>query len=410
MFRFGSMLSRFWNMLHKQSLDRDLHSELQTHVDLLTEENIRRGMDPKEAAHAARREFGGLEQTKELYREQRSLPFLEALLHDLRYALRVLRKSPGFTAGAVSTLALGIGVNAAIFGLVDSVLLRALPFREPERLVHIWTTDAGGDLHTPSPPEYLALRKNSSSFEEITGTGWADYFYGDGESAWENLSGFLVTANWLPTLGIQPILGRNFFDEEQLAGRDTVVILSYGCWRTRFNADPRIVGKQISLNRRTVTIVGVLPGSIGPYYEDMEIFAPLVLDAYASQGKLRAGIVRVRIVARLKPGVTLEQARSETEVIAEQLRRPRAPADRSGHLVIESFTEEFRHPGPTSQNARRGLWIMEGVAGGVSLIAGVNCARLALVRGVEAIEAVGVRAALRCSLLVVDRQLLIEST
>jgi putative ABC transport system permease protein len=401
--------SRLRGLFRKRHLDRDLDAELRAHLGMLAEENIRRGMSPAEASYAARREFGGVEQAKELYHEQRGLPFLETLLQDVRYALRLLGKSPGFTAVAVLTLALGIGANAAIFGLVDSALLRALPFREPERLVHVWKTDAGGDLHTPSPAEYLGLQKNSRSFEEITGSGWADYFYGDDESAWQSLPGSLVTANWLPTLGIQPILGRNFFEEEQVAGQDTVVILSYGCWRARFHADTHIVGKQISLNRRTVTIVGVMPQSIGRYYEDIEIFAPLILDAYASQGKLRAGTVRVRIVARLKPGVTLDQARSEAEVIAQQLRGPRPEADRSGHLVVQDFTDEFRHLGPTSQNARRGLWMMAAAAGVVLLIACANVASLLLARGVKRYREIAVRAALGCSRQRMIRQLLTES-
>ncbi len=410
MSRLRVIFSRFRGTFLRAGSEEQLHCELQAHLEALTQENIARGMSLEEARYAARREFGGLEQTKENYRDRRGLPFLETLLNDVRYALRLLRKSPGFAAVAVLTLALGIGVNAAIFGLVDSALLRSLPFRQPERLVHIWTTDAGGDLHTPSPQEYLTLRKNTRSFEEISGTGWADYFYGDDESAWENLSGLLVSTNWLPTLGFQPILGRNFFEEEQLAGRDGVAMLSHGCWRTRFHADPHIVGKQISLNRRPVTIVGVLPQSIAPYYEDIEIFAPLVLDTYASEGKLRAGAVRVRIVARLKPGVTLDQARSETEVIARQLRGPGASADRSGHLVVEDFTEEFRHPGPTRQNARRGLWMMACAAGVVLLIACANVASLLTARGVKRHREVALRAALGCSRRRMVRQLLTEST
>jgi predicted permease len=396
-------------LFSRRRLYGELSEEIRGHLEEKIEELAASGMSRKEAAAAARRQFGNITLIEEDSRTIWRWPSIESFFMDVRYGLRTLRRSPGFTAVAVLTLALGIGANAAIFGLLDSALLRALPFRDPERLVHVWTTDAGGDLHTPSPPEYLALRKNSRAFEEISGTGWADYFYGDSEFAWQNLSGFLVTTNWLPTLGIQPILGRNFFAEEQLAGRDTVVILSYGCWRTRFRADPQIIGKQVSLNRRTVTIVGVLPQSIAPYYEDIEIFAPLVLDVYASQGKLRAGIVRVRIVARLRPGVTLDQARSETEVIAQQLRGPQAPADRSGHLVVENFTEGFQHPGPTVQNARRGLWMMVGAAGVVLLIACANVASLLLARGVKRHKEIAVRASLGCSRGRMIRQLLTES-
>jgi MacB-like periplasmic core domain len=212
-----------------------------------------------------------------------------------------------------------------------------------------------------------------SDFVQIAAAEWADYFYGDGPVT-ENLAGLLVSPNWLPTLGVQPLLGRNFRDEEQIAGQDAVVILSYDCWHTQFHADPSIVGKQIVLNRRPVTVIGVLPQSLGPYYEELNIFAPLVLDSYASQGNVRAGKMRVQIIARLKPGVTLGQARSEAEVIAVQLRNPRAPAGRSDRLVVENFGEMLRHPGPTMQNAHRGLW-MTAVASGVVLL--VACASVA---------------------------------
>src|SRR6266852_5759640 len=250
-----------------------------------------------------------------LFRRSNVEAELETTIHDIRYAIRMLRKSPGFTVVAIFTLALGIGANSAVFGLVDSSLLRALPFREPERLVHVWTTDAVGDLHTPSPSQYLAIQKNGKSFEQVTGAGWSDFFYENGQSTGESLSGFLITPNWLPTLGIEPFLGRNFVDGEQAPGRDAVVILSFGCWRTRFHSDPHIAGKQINLNRRPVTIVGVLPQSLGPYYEDIDVFAPLVLDSYIEYGNVRSGMIRVQVTARLAPGVTLDQVRSETEVI-----------------------------------------------------------------------------------------------
>src|SRR5439155_954406 len=190
---------------------------------------------------------------------------------------RTLQKNPGFTVVAVVTLALGMGANAAIFGLVDSAFLRGLPFREPDRLVQIGTVEPDHDWHTPTPTQYLAVRKESSSFEQVAAAGWADYFYDADDSVSQNLPGFLVTSNWLSTLGVQPLLGRDFREEEQIAGQDAVVMLSYDCWHTRFHADPQVAGKQIVLNRRPVTVIGVLPQSLGPYYQELEIFAPLVL-------------------------------------------------------------------------------------------------------------------------------------
>jgi len=405
-----AILIRFAAFFCPGNRDSDFDSEMQSHLAMHIEDNLRSGMTPQQARREALLKLGGLEQTKELYRDRRSLPFLETLLQDLRFGARTLRRSPGFAVVAILTMALGIGVNAAIFGLLDSTLLSISHFRQPERLVRVWTTDAGGDLHTPLPAQYAALRQFSHSFEQVSGTGWGDNFYGSDESGWQNLPGLLVSSNWLPTLGIQPLLGRNFLDEEHAAGRDTVVMLFYSCWRTRFHGDPNVVGKQMVLNRRTVTVVGVLPQSMGAYYGDVDILAPLVLASYESLGRLRvAGSARVRIVARLKLGVTLEQARSETETIAAGLRGVRAPTDRGGHLVVEDFAEEFRHPGPTRQNARRGLWIMAAAAGVVLLIACANVASLLLARGVKRHREVALRSALGCSRARMIRQLLTES-
>ncbi len=272
--------------------------------------------------------------------------------------------------------------NATIFGLVDTAQLSVLPLHEPERLVHVWTTDAGGDLHSPVPRQYLALRKYSQVFEQVSAVGWVDDFYGSEESTWQKLSGLAVSANWGRTLGVQPFLGRAFVDEEQTAGRDSVVILSYGCWKTRFHADPRIIGRQIYVSRRRVTVIGVLPRALGAYYDEAEMFSPLVLESYETNGGLRVeGSARVRIVARLRPGVTLEQARADTEAIADGLRPSVAPGDRGGHLVVEDFSEIFRHPGPTEQNARHGLWMMV-VAAGVALL--IACANVASLSWLEA--------------------------
>jgi putative ABC transport system permease protein len=296
---------------HRSRSESEMDAEFRFHIEAYAEDLVRTGIPRDEAMRRARIEFGSIERAKEECRDATGANLLDSSFQDIRYGLRMLRKSPGFTASAILTIALGIGANAAIFGLLDSVFLRALPFRAPDRLVRIWTLEPDGDLHTPTPTQFQAVREESKSFEQIAGAGWTDYFYGEEGSVLQDLSGLLVTPNWFPTLGVEPLLWRNFRDEEQVAGQDAVVILSYNCWQTRFRTDLHIVGRQIVLNRRSVTVIGVLPQALGPYYRDLDIFAPLVWNSYVAQGNVRAAKMRVEIIARLKHEVTLAQARSK---------------------------------------------------------------------------------------------------
>jgi hypothetical protein len=164
-------------LFSRRRLYGELSEEIREHLEEKIEELVAGGMSRKEAAHAARREFGNLSMIEEDSRTVWRWPSIENFFIDVRYAVRMLRKNPGFTVVAVLTLALGIGANAAIFGLVDSAFLRGLPFREPDRLVHMWTMEADGDLHTPTPTQYQAVREDSKSFDQIAAAGWADYFY-----------------------------------------------------------------------------------------------------------------------------------------------------------------------------------------------------------------------------------------
>jgi predicted permease len=396
-------------ILQRSRAEREMDAELRFHIEAYADDLMRSGIPGNEAQRRARIEFGGLERAKEECRDARGVHFVDTLFEDLRYGLRILRASPGFALAAVLTIALGVGANAAIFGLINSAFLRGLPFHEPDRLVHIWTTASDGDTHTPTTSQYQAVLEESRSFQQIAAMGSTSFSYGADGSLLQNLEGLLVTPSWLPTLVVQPFLGRNFREDEQIEGRDTEAILSYSCWRELFHSDSHIVGKQIVLNRRLVTVIGVLPQSLVPYYPDIDLFAPLVLSTYANRGYVRTGKTRVQIVARLKPGTTLAEAGSETEVIGSRIKQTDAPTNRPDRLIVEDFTELLRNPGPTMQNARRGLWMTAVAAGIVLLIACTNVAGLLLARGVKRHREIAVRTALGCSRSRMIRQLLTEN-
>jgi hypothetical protein len=237
-------------LLSRRRIYSDLSDEIQEHLAEKVEELVASGMSREEATYAARREFGNATLIEERGREVWQWPSLESLLTDIRYALRMLRKNPGFTSVAVLTLALGIGANTAIFSVVNAVLLQSLPYQDPDRLVWIASGDsANGFGDNISLADFQEWKARSHSFDHMAAFQGAWFTLAGDEP--QRIHGDLISADWLPTLGVRPMMGRNFEPDEEAAGRDAVVILSDDCWRRRLNADPNILGKRLILNDRS---------------------------------------------------------------------------------------------------------------------------------------------------------------
>src|SRR5262245_22275440 len=279
------------------------------HLEMKAEENLAAGVSPEEARYAARRQFGNQTLLRELSRDMWSFRFLETLAQDLRYGLRMSLKDKGFTIIAVITLALGIGANTAIFSVVNALLLRPLPYRDPDQLV--WVTE----FYTQPVTEFvLASHFSAWSAQSQTLAQVAAYapdnltLTGAGET--ERLDANHVSAQFFTLLGAQLPLGRNFLPAEDRPGGEPAAIISYSLWQRRFSSDRRIIGRSITLNNQGYTVVGVLPPDFR-FIHPFDVWVPLALDP--AQGAV------VNTIARLKPGVTPEQARAELETISRRI-------------------------------------------------------------------------------------------
>ncbi len=268
-----TLASRIHGWFSARQVDQDFERELHAHLEMLTQENIQRGMTPEEASRAARVRLGGVTQLKETNRELRGLPILETFLQDMRYAFRMLRKNPGFTAVAVLTFALGIGANTAVFSVVQAVFLRTLPVDHPEQVVLL------GAIKSSSPrginqsgygdsfsyATFEELRAKNSTLTSIFGFAPLGFntantnVVANGNAALAD--GVIVTGGFFSGLGIRPALGRTINDEDDGAAKQRVVVLGYGYWVSRFGGDPRVIGSSISVNNVSCTIVGVAPPS-----------------------------------------------------------------------------------------------------------------------------------------------------
>ncbi|HEY3137526.1 MAG TPA: ABC transporter permease [Blastocatellia bacterium] len=325
---------------------------------------------------------------------------MDTFLQDLRYGIRTLVKSPGFTVVAVVALALGIGANSAIFSVVNALLLKPLPYKEADRLVMIWHTypKLKLDQASVSAPSYIEYRDMTGSFEEVaTATQWSVNLTGVGEP--ERLQGARVSYNLFATLGVQPVAGRSFFPEEDQPGKNQVVILSYGLWQRRFGGEESLIGQTISLDGASYDVVGVLPKGFA-FLIDVDLFTPIAFTP-EQLAATNHGNEYLICVARLKPGITFQQAAAEMDLLADQLRQ-QFYGPNWGITVVrlrDQLVGSFRSA----------LFILLGAVGCVLLIACANVANLLLARGSDRQKEIAVRTALGAGRTRIVRQLLTEA-
>jgi len=389
------LFSKFAGLFRRAHLEQQLDEDIHAHVEMLTDENLRRGMQPEEARYAAQRQFGNVTSMKEECRDRWGIRIIEEFLHDVRYGLRQLRRNPGFAVVSVVTLALGIGGNAAIFSVVNAVILRPLPFRDPGRLVSLWATFPHWGFSGPgalTDPDFVEWQRQNQVFDQIAAfRGQTSNLTGVGDP--ERLLGATVTADFFPLLGVSPEIGRTFLASEEHPGSENRVVLGHKLWTDRFNSDRAVLGRSITLDGKPFTVIGVMPTQF-QFPNRADFWTPLVLTSS------RANAMD-QVVARLKRGVTLERAENDILLIQHRL-KPHAGPD----AIRESLV--YLHNELTS-NIRPALLILLAAVSLLLLIACANVANLLLARAAAREREISIRKTLGGAPARIARQVLTES-
>jgi predicted permease len=391
------LVRRLLALIRTRRMDTELDDEVRAHLELAERDAIAQGLSPEDAHRAARSRFGSIDGMKETHRDRRSVRWIDTLMKDFRYGLLLLKRDPGFAFVAISVMAIGIGANTAMFSLMDAVLLKPMPYPEPEQIVRVWEAPTPTSRNGISTLNFVDWKRLSTSFEALSAVrGLNVALTGEGEPA--RLAGTLVSPDYFNVFGVKAALGRTFLPEEDQPGASQVVVLSHAAWQARFGGDPGILHRSIMLDGEPHQVVGVLPA--GSFDRGLESFwKPIV---FSPEQRTR-GYHWLGAVGRMRRGVTLERAREEMRAVGASLATLQPPFKKDWSVAVDPFDQDI---GP---GFRQSIIIAFGAVVMVLLIASANIANLLLAKGVARRQEMAVRAALGATRGRLIAQVLTES-